>query len=210
MSSRQEFLDQVIRRPVRLAMHPNIRDVSVDAEGYFFDVLANTRLGDPLQLDQDHVQNKIALVNFFTIRSEASDQKMASIARLVAHLGDRVGRDFFINSVTSDPEHDTPKRLAAFARELGAPDGWAFVRATATAYRHMGSRMNRVRGYSSGREVFYGTPGGFWGTFPFDNAPEATARRLVDSLPGPKPAQPRRAGPARRGKEKYPWSAREI
>lgn len=202
MSSRTGSMDHV---------HPHIRGVAVDGGGHFIDVLTKRRLDDPLRLDDERVQNKIVLVNFFTIRSENETRKMAKVAELAKRLGDKMGHDFFINSVTSDPEHDTPERLATFAEDLGIPvGGWTFVRATDEAYQHMGSRMNRVRGYNSGREVFYGTPGGFWGTFPVDNSPEATAQRLLDSLPGAKPATLRRAGPARRGQERYAWSARDV
>lgn len=210
MSNRQTFFNKLFRHPIRQGLHPAIRDISVDKDGKFIDALSNEPVGDPLLLDAKHLHNKIVLVNFFTLRTEAKTQKMAQVARLVKQLGDRVGRDFFIHSVTNDPEHDTPQRLSVLAKELGAPDGWTFVRAMGSANEHISSDMNRVRGYSSGREIFYGIPGGFWGTFPADNSVEATAQRLIDSLPGPKPAQLRKAGPAVRDQEKYSWSARSV
>jgi hypothetical protein len=211
MKGRLDFFDKLFRNPARLARYPNIRDLVVDKQGRFVDLMTNQQLDDPLRLDAKHVQNKIVLVNFFTLRSEPASQTMARIAQLIKHFGDSVGSDIFINSVTTDPDYDTPKRLAAFAKQLGAPEqGWTMVRAMGDAHHYISSRMNKVRGYTSGREVFYGTPGGFWGTFPVHNAPEVTARRLLDSVPGPKPVALRRAGPSRRGQEKYAWSARDV
>jgi|GEM_PF-4635998 len=210
MSSRRNFFDRLFRSTARLAMYPNVRDVSVDKNGQFVDVLTNERLGDPLRLDEEQMRKTLVLVNFFTIDSEPETGKMAKIAALVDKLSHNLGREVFVNSITSNPERDTPKRLDAFAKQIGAGEGWTFIRADETTYKHMDSRMNRVRGYSSGREVFYGTPRGYWGTFPWDNHVEATARRLLDSIPRPKPSKLRRAGPARRGEEIYSWSARAI
>lgn len=210
MSSRKDFLDKLVRKPVQMAMNPKVRDLAVNKDGDFIDLMSNQRLGDPLELDAEHVQKKLVLVNFFTIRGEEQTQYMTKIAALTKQFGEHMGRDVFINSVTLDPENDTPKRLTAFAKQIGAPEGWTFVRAMGDAHKHIGSKMNRVRGYSSALEVFYGTPGGFWGTFPVDNSPEATAQRLLDSIPGPKPETMRRAGPARRDQEKFAWSARAV
>ena len=43
-------------------------------------------------------------------------------------LGDRVGRDVFIYSISIDPEHDTPKVLKEYAEKFQAgPDGFITV-----------------------------------------------------------------------------------
>ncbi len=210
MSNRKDLLDKLVRKPIQSGLNANIRDLSVDKDGTFIDLVSNKRLDDPLLLDSEHLQKKIVLVNFFTLRNEKRHHTMAKIAQLVKQLGSNVGSSIFVNSITRDPEYDTPERLAAFAKELEAPDGWTFIRAMNGADKHINSKMNRVRGYSSALEVFYGTPGGFWGTFPIDNTPEVTAHRLLDSIPGPKPATLRRAGPARLDQQKYPWSARAV
>jgi protein SCO1/2 len=63
-------------------------------------------------------------------------------------LGDRV----HLISVSIDPDHDTPARLRAYARQLGAGPGWTFYtgtpEATVAAQRafeaYRGDKMNHV------------------------------------------------------------------
>jgi protein SCO1/2 len=42
-------------------------------------------------------------------------------------LGSRVGRDIFMYSITIDPEHDTPERLAQYAAPFDIRPGWLFL-----------------------------------------------------------------------------------
>ncbi|MCP3956869.1 MAG: copper chaperone PCu(A)C, partial [bacterium] len=42
-------------------------------------------------------------------------------------LGDRVGRDIFMYSISSDPERDTPEVLAEYAKRYRAQPGWWFL-----------------------------------------------------------------------------------
>lgn len=209
MANRRGFLS-LFTNISGLFRNPQIRDVKLDDDGEFVDVQLNKRIGDPLRLDDKRTKNKLVIVNFFSIRNEERQPVMKNLAEIARRLEKRIGREVFINSVTLDPGHDTPERLEKFAKKLKAPEGWTFVRVTTDAAKSLVERMSRVRGYTSGREVFYGMPNGFWGTFPVDNTPEEVAHRLANSLPGTKPKKLRRAGPARRGEEKYSWTAREV
>jgi len=210
MSDRRNFFSKLFSDPARLFSNPQIRDVELGKDRRFIDVQRNQEVGDPLKMDDAEKRNKLILVNFFASQYEAQRSMMRNLADIAARLQDRLNRDVFINSVTVDPQHDTAERLEAFVEELAAPHGWTFVRATGDASDEIVGRMRRVRGYTSTNEVFYGTPGGFWGTFPAKSSPEEAAHRLTHSIPRAKPKTPRRAGPARRGEEKLPWSAREV
>lgn len=210
MSDRRNFFTKLFTDPARLFSNPQIRDVELRKGGQFIDVRRNKAVGDPLQMDAEEKRNKLILVNFFSSKYGSHREVMRNLAEIANRLQDRLNREVFINSVTVTPEHDTAERLEAFVEELGAPHGWTFVRATGEASNEIVGRMRRVRGYTSTNEVFYGTPGGFWGTFPAKNSPAEVAHRLAHSIPRAKPETPRRAGPARRGAEKLPWSAREV
>src|SRR5262245_5228558 len=52
---------------------------------------------------------------------------MANLVQVRRQLGDRVGRDVLLLSITLDPERDTPDVLGEYARRLGAGDGWYFL-----------------------------------------------------------------------------------
>jgi len=206
MASRRDFLTKPFTEPTRLFRNPMVRDLVLDEEDHFVDVQLKKRIGDPLQIDDEH-RKKLILVNFFSARNHEPMQIMADI---VKRLEDKLNRDIFVNSITLDPEQDTPGVLEAFAESLGAQPGWTFVRANGAASHEIVQRMRRVRSYTSSQEAFYGTPGGFWGTFPLKSSPEEVALRLRHSIPGPKPGKLRRAGPARRGREPFSWTAREA
>jgi protein SCO1/2 len=51
-------------------------------------------------------------------------QNLADVQRL---LGDRVGRDVFMYSLSLQPTEDTPERLAAYAAGFGVKPGWLFL-----------------------------------------------------------------------------------
>jgi protein SCO1/2 len=42
-------------------------------------------------------------------------------------LGDRVGRDVFMYSITLQPEKDTAERLRSYVKARGIGDGWYFL-----------------------------------------------------------------------------------
>ena len=50
-----------------------------------------------------------------------------ALTKLQASLGDRLGKDVFIVTVTKDPETDTPARLRSFGKNLRIKSGWTMV-----------------------------------------------------------------------------------
>ncbi|MDV6343326.1 SCO family protein [Nitrosomonas sp. Is37] len=50
----------------------------------------------------------------------------ARLRHLQKLLGDRVGRDVFIYSITINPAHDTPTVLKQYAEKFGVAPGWQF------------------------------------------------------------------------------------
>ena len=42
-------------------------------------------------------------------------------------LGERLGKDAFLVSISVDPENDTPERLRDFAKRMQARPGWIFL-----------------------------------------------------------------------------------
>jgi len=51
----------------------------------------------------------------------------ARLKKLQADLGERLGKDVFIVTVTKDPEMDTPSRLKAFGNNLKIKPGWTMI-----------------------------------------------------------------------------------
>ena len=77
----------------------------------------------------DLVKGKIVLFNFFYTRCEGICIPATANLRKVQHLlGDRVGRDIFMYSISLKPEEDSPSDLKAYreAYDIAGP-GWTFL-----------------------------------------------------------------------------------
>ncbi len=84
--------------------------------------------GKKLRFHTDLVKGKVVVINFvYTSCTYLCTRIGESTARLQTALGDRVGRDVYIISVSTDPVTDTPEKLKAWAARLKAKDGWTLV-----------------------------------------------------------------------------------
>ncbi len=61
------------------------------------------------------------------MRRESANRGQQNLVQVQKALGDQLGRDVFIYSITLDPEHDTPEVLKAYAERHGARPGWTFL-----------------------------------------------------------------------------------
>jgi protein SCO1/2 len=76
----------------------------------------------------DLVKGKMVIINFvFTSCTYVCQMQGANFARLQTALGDRLGRDIHLISVSTDPLVDTPERLKAWGEKFGAKPGWTLV-----------------------------------------------------------------------------------
>lgn len=84
--------------------------------------------GKKLRFHTDLVKGKVVVINFiYTSCPYLCTRIGESTARLQKALGDRVGRDVHIISVSTDPVTDTPEKLKAWGARLKAKDGWTLV-----------------------------------------------------------------------------------
>lgn len=76
----------------------------------------------------DLVKGKIVLFNFFYTRCEGVCIPATSNLRKVQNLlGDRVGRDIFMYSISLKPEDDRPSDLKAYRDDYEIKPGWTFL-----------------------------------------------------------------------------------
>jgi len=77
---------------------------------------------------EDLIKNKTAIINFFYTQCKGPCKRNTqNLLQLQKALGDRLGRDVFIYSITLDPEHDTPKVLKTYAETYKTKPGWIFL-----------------------------------------------------------------------------------
>jgi len=77
---------------------------------------------------EDLIKDKIVIIDFmYTQCKGICETGTANLVQVQKALGDHLGRDVFIYSITLDPEHDTPEVLKAYAEKHGARPGWTFL-----------------------------------------------------------------------------------
>ena len=97
-------------------------------EAYFPNHQVINQDGKVLNFYDDLIDGKIVIVNF--IYTHCPDMCGLSTARMSYvrdELGDRIGKDIFIVSVSLDPERDTPEALQTYSEAFGRQEGWDFI-----------------------------------------------------------------------------------
>lgn len=91
----------------------------------FSDVSVQTQAGDSVHFYRDLVKGRTVVMNFiFTSCTTICPTMGVTFAHVQELLGKR---DVALISVSIDPGNDTPARLAAWSRRLGAKPGWTLV-----------------------------------------------------------------------------------
>jgi cytochrome oxidase Cu insertion factor (SCO1/SenC/PrrC family) len=121
--------------------------------------------GRNLRFYSDLVKGRTVAINFiFTTCTTICPQLTLAMRRTQEVLGQRVGRDVFLLSVSVDPARDTPERLRSFAAKFDAGPGWTFVTGRqADIDRLLKALGNAGRGSDHTTTVLIGNePAGHW------------------------------------------------
>ncbi len=98
------------------------------AEKYFSDVELIDQDGQKVRFYSDVLKNKVVIVNaFFTTCTSICPPMNRNFEKIQEALGDRLGKDAFLVSISVDPETDTPTRLKEYSRRFHARPGWMFL-----------------------------------------------------------------------------------
>ncbi|HEY0781767.1 MAG TPA: SCO family protein [Thermoanaerobaculia bacterium] len=98
------------------------------ARHYFGDVPLIDQDGRTHRLYSDLLADHTVVIDAFFASCTGSCPVMgATLARLQGEIGDRLGKDVYLLSISVDPETDTPAKLKEYAARLGAKPGWLFL-----------------------------------------------------------------------------------
>ena len=98
------------------------------AEKYFSDVELINQDGQKMRFYSDVLKDKVVVINtFFTTCTGVCPPINRNLERVQEALGERLGKDAFLVSVSVDPETDTPGRLKEYSRRFHARPGWIFL-----------------------------------------------------------------------------------
>jgi cytochrome oxidase Cu insertion factor (SCO1/SenC/PrrC family) len=98
------------------------------ARAYFTDLPVVTQHGQELQFFTDVLKDRVVLVSLFytncTGMCPITNSKLAEVQEI---LGEEIGKEIFIVSISLDPRNDTPEVLKDYAAKFEAGDGWLFL-----------------------------------------------------------------------------------
>jgi len=95
---------------------------------YFPDVVLRTQDNKKVHFYEDLIKDKIVVINVFYAKCEGVCPGItANLVKVQRLLGDRVGRDIFMYSLTLKPETDTPAVLKEYAESYRVRPGWTFL-----------------------------------------------------------------------------------
>lgn len=95
---------------------------------YFPNVPLVTHEGKRVRFFDDLIKDKVVVINFiFTSCPDVCPLETARLREVQKILGDRVGQDVFMYSITIDPDFDTPEVLNRYAERFEAGPGWLFL-----------------------------------------------------------------------------------
>ncbi len=95
---------------------------------YFPNVTLRTQENKEVRFYDDLIKDKVVTINFMYTSCGAvcplTTERLVGVQKL---LGDRVGRQVFMYSLTIDPQHDTPDVLKKYMEVHGVKPGWTFL-----------------------------------------------------------------------------------
>jgi cytochrome oxidase Cu insertion factor (SCO1/SenC/PrrC family) len=101
------------------------------AEGsarYFPNLVLLTQENKPVRFYDDMLKGKVVLINFlFTNCKGVCSPMTANLVKVQKYLGERVGREVLMLSISVDPLTDTPAVLKKYADSFKAQPGWYFL-----------------------------------------------------------------------------------
>ncbi|MBI4289840.1 MAG: SCO family protein [Betaproteobacteria bacterium] len=94
----------------------------------FSNIILYTQHGQPVRFYDDLVKDKTVIINLmFTGCGETCPANTAELAKINDLLGQRMGRDIIMVSLSIDPVADSPARLKQYWESFGAKPGWLFL-----------------------------------------------------------------------------------
>ena len=92
------------------------------------DTVLTDQNGKTARFKSETVADRLVVINFiYTTCTTVCPVQSALLADLQQRLGDGVGREVSLISVTVDPVRDTPLRLKTYSAQYQAGPGWSFL-----------------------------------------------------------------------------------
>jgi protein SCO1/2 len=96
--------------------------------GYFQNAILQTHEGKKVRFYDDLLKEKFVVINMmYASCTGICPANTANMKAVQEALGDRVGKDIFMYSLSLRPEFDTPQVLNDYVRKFDIKPGWTFL-----------------------------------------------------------------------------------
>ncbi len=103
-------------------------DTGDEARDYFTDLTLVTHEGKEVRFFSDLLKDRIVLITGFYVDCDTtSPRQNLMLSRLQKQLGELLGQQVRMVSLTVDPRRDTPELVRAYAQVFAPRPGWTFV-----------------------------------------------------------------------------------
>jgi protein SCO1/2 len=128
MNSKRSFLKAGLAvLPVSSAAPPASPQEASEAS-YFTDAVLSTHDGKKVKFYTDLLKGKMVVINMmYTSCIGTCPANTASMKAVQQALGERVGKQIVMYSLSLRPEFDTPQALRDYVRKYGIGPGWTFL-----------------------------------------------------------------------------------
>lgn len=121
------------------------------AEQYFTNVELINQDGEIMRLYKDLLEDKVVVIDtIFTECTGICPVMSKTFQKIQEHVGDRLGDDVHLISLSVDPTNDTPEKLKAFAGKFDARPGWYFLTGPK---QNVDFALQKMGGYVENREA---------------------------------------------------------
>lgn len=158
---------------------------------YFPNIPLLTQDGQQVRFFDDLIKGKVVAINFiFTGCGDSCPVETARLRQVQKLLGERVGQDIFIYSISIDPFNDTPATLKRYAEKFAIGPGWTLLTGAATDIEQLRRSLGLyIEGLENGRSKDHNlsliignqATGRWMKASPFES-PYILADRLANSL----------------------------
>lgn len=101
---------------------------AVGAQKYFTDIVLLNQDGQEMRFYSDLIEGKtVIIIPFFTTCTSVCPSMNRNLQKIQDWLGDRLGKDVVLLSISVDSETDTVPKLKEYADRYHARKGWYFL-----------------------------------------------------------------------------------
>lgn len=105
----------------------NVQPVEEKNKRYFPDLKVWTHEGQEVRFYSDLLKDKIVVISFFYTNCPTAQMSLVTLSKLQEMLGDQLGTDIHLVSISVDPERDTLKAVQEYASKYNPKKGWMFL-----------------------------------------------------------------------------------